>query len=228
MLFRKPVSNNGLEKMKRLQYYKSLLKKLHAEITLANAISLSRIPLVLLSFYFFKNNPLLLSVSLAIVYLFDLVDGYISRKYGLGNSPRGADIDIFSDHCVELIIVFTFAYKMGFIPKPIPWILAVRDLITDFLRFYNLTIYDHARKETHPHKAFGTFDKAGRCIYSLVKIIEAVVVPLIPSTGLWLSIAHVLVSLYRGWPILTSNTSQQIYRQIYENFTKRRVYKQDK
>jgi phosphatidylglycerophosphate synthase len=202
-----------------------LKNKFIAEITPANAVSLSRIPLVLTAFALAKDRPPLLAALLAGVHALDGVDGYIARKWGLGGSPHGADIDILSDHAVELIIAFEFAYRMKVIPKAIPWILATRDITTDFLRLYNEMIFAAGQGETHPHKAFGTFGKGGRAFSVIVKITESVVVPLMPSMGVWLSIAHVLANLYRGLPVVTSKTSRQIYRQIFENITKQQAQK---
>src|SRR3989344_1644163 len=186
-------------------YDKKFTRRLLNEFTAANAISLSRIPLLLTSFAIAKDNPPLLSALLTLVYALDGADGYVARK-GLGNSPWGAHVDILSDHIVELITVFEFAYDMKIIPQQVPWILASRDVVTDFMRLYNAVVISGTDDDSHPHTSFGTFDRAGRFLSSSVKVAEAVTVPIVPSLGLTLSTAHVLTSLYRGFPVVSSPT----------------------
>ncbi|MBI4226465.1 CDP-alcohol phosphatidyltransferase family protein [Candidatus Roizmanbacteria bacterium] len=199
-------------------YDKQLIRRLIKEITAANAISVSRIPLLLTSFALAKDNPVLLSALIGVVFFLDSADGYAARK-GLGNSPMGPHLDIGVDHMVEIAIVTKFAYEMNLIPHAIPWILAARNCLTDFMRLYNAFIFVDA--ETHPHKSFGTFDNSGRFISAAVKTIEGVVLPIFPSLGVHLSIAHVLASLYRGLPIMTSEKSRLIYKHILERIASR-------
>jgi len=199
-------------------YNKEFAKKLQAEVTIANAISLSRIPILIVSFAVAKDRPRLLATLLTVVYALDAADGYVARRWGLGNSPYGANIDIISDHLVELLISFQFAYTMRRIPKTVPWILLTRNVIIDFLRLYNFLKPSSENGEKHPHKAFGTFDRIGRALSGITKATEAIVIPLKPALGLSLSIAHILISFYRAFPVLTSKTSQQIYSKLLSKF----------
>ncbi len=209
-------SNHVLEKDGQLPFYKDYDKQLNrrliSEITAANIVSASRMPLLLTSFAIAKDNPLLLSALLGVTYSLDAADGYIARR-GLGNSQFGGHIDILSDHIVELMTMFEFAYGINAIPKEYPWILSARNAMTDFLRLYN-AFYHTDLQEDHPHKAFGTFDRFGRALSGGVKTFEAVTIPIVPSLGIYTSTAHVLTSIYRGIPILTSRRSKEIYAEL--------------
>ncbi|MEK7597460.1 MAG: CDP-alcohol phosphatidyltransferase family protein [Patescibacteria group bacterium] len=209
-------SNHVLEKDGQLPFYKDYNKQLNrrliSEITAANIVSISRIPLLFTSFAIAKDNPLLLSALLGVIYSLDAADGYVARR-GLGNSEFGGHIDILSDHIVELMTMFEFAYDMNAIPKEVPWILTARNAMTDFLRLYNA--FSHTDlQEDHPHKAFGTFDRFGRTFSGGVKTIEALTIPIVPSLGIYTSTAHVLTSIYRGIPVLTSPRSKEIYAEL--------------
>lgn len=209
-------SNHVLENDGQLPFYrdynKQLNRRLISEITAANVVSISRIPLLLTSFAIAKDNPLLLSALLGVTYSLDVADGYIARR-GLGNSQFGGHIDIFSDHIIELMTMFEFAYGMDVIPKAYPWILTARNAMTDFLRLYN-AFSQADLQEDHPHKAFGTFDRFGRALSGSVKTIEALTIPIVPSLGIGISTVHVLTSIYRGIPVLTSPRSKEIYAEL--------------
>lgn len=212
-------ANYVLEKNGCLPFYKyydkSFMRRLVKEITAANIVSVSRVPLLLTSFALAKDNPWLLSSFLATIFALDAVDGSLARK-GLGNSVAGPHIDILSDHIVEFITMFEFAYELGAVPHEVPWILAARDSATDFMRLYNAVFLSGDTTDTHPHVSFGTFDKAGRALSAGVKTVEAITVPIVPSLGIYLSTAHVLTSLYRGLPVVTSDRSKKIYKNILE------------
>src|SRR3990167_6669175 len=217
-------ANYVLEKNGCLPFYihydKSFTRRLVKEITAANVVSISRIPLLLTSFAVARDNPWLLSSLLATIFAIDAVDGSLARK-GFGNSSAGPHIDILSDHIVEFITVFEFAYNLNAIPHEVPWILAARDAVTDFMRLYNAVFLSNDATSAHPHASFGTFDKVGRVMSFGVKTVEAVTVPIIPSLGIYLSTAHVLTSLYRGLPVITSDKSKKIYKHILERLKNR-------
>lgn len=216
-------SNYVLEKNGNVPFYKhydkQLTRRLVKEITAANIVSLSRIPLLLTAFAVGKNNPPLLSALIGIVFALDAADGYVARK-GFGNSPAGPHIDIVLDHIVELITVGEFAYEMGVIPSGVPWILGIRNVMTDFMRLYNAITFAHY-EETHPHTSFGTSDTTGKFISGAVKTVEGITVPIIPSLGVYLSTAHVVTSLYRGLPVLLSDRSKRIYHHIFKRLAKK-------
>lgn len=199
-----------------------LMKQLSEEVTLANALSISRIPLAILSFAIAKRRPpWLLSLLHALGCFLDIADGYVARKWGAGNSPHGAHIDILCDHIAEQVVMFEFAYQTRTVPKAVPWILTIRNCITDILRIFNSFKPLADNGETHPHKAFGTFDRAGRNLSGIIKITEFIIVPLIPATGNWLSGAHVCISLYRGLPVLISPVTQKIARSTISTIKER-------
>ena len=202
-------------------YDKSFTRRLVKEITAANVVSISRIPLLLTSFAVARDNPWLLSSLLATIFALDAADGSLARK-GFGNSPAGPHIDILSDHVVEFITIFEFAYNLNSVPHEVPWILAARNAATDFMRLYNAVfLTGENNNDSHPHVSFGTFDNAGRALSAGVKTVEAVTVPIIQSLGIYLSTAHVLTSLYRGLPVIKSDRSKQIYRDIFKRLKNR-------
>ena len=204
----------------------SFTKQVMEEVTLANALSISRIPLALLSFAIAKRYPpWLLSAIHALGCFLDIADGYVARKWGLGNSRYGADIDILCDHIAEQVVMFEFAYQTRTIPKAVPWILTIRNSITDSLRIFNSFNPVTENGETHPHKAFGTFGRVGRNFSGLIKIMEVIIVPLVPATGVWLSRAHVFISLYRGLPVVTSPITQKIARSMLSTITRKKSCK---
>lgn len=226
-------SNHVLEKDGQLPFYKDYNKQLNriliSEITAANIVSAARIPLLFTSFAIARDNPFLLSALLGVTYSLDAADGFVAKK-GLGNSRFGGQVDILTDHVVELMTMFEFAYGMDVIPKAYPWILTARNAMTDFLRLYNA--FSRAdSQEDHPHKAFRTFDRFGRALSGGVKTAEAMAIPIMPSLGIDASMAtiastiHVATNLYRGLPVFTSRRSKEIYGELWQ---KMKIKKKEK
>ena len=209
-------ANFVLEKDGSLPFYvyydRSINRRVVNEFSLANAISLGRIPLLLTSFSIAKDNPLLLSALLGTVFALDAADGFAARKMKLGQTPAGAHIDILTDHVVELTTMFEFAYQMEVVPKSIPWALLSRNVATDFLRLYKA--FQSDAKETHPHKSFGTFGAKGRAIYAGIKTLEAIAIPIMPTLGLCLPFAHLGTSLVRALPLFKSKTTSEIINKL--------------
>lgn len=103
---------------------------------MANLITLSRFPLILLILIlFFWGGPAgqLVSVPLILILiLMDSLDGYVARRYKQ-DSLLGSALDIATDRSVELVLWVTFAY-LDMIPLLIPLIVIVRGTLTDSVR----------------------------------------------------------------------------------------------
>lgn len=110
-------------------------------MSLANTITLARLPLLLLLvvFLFVPLWPVrLLGLGLLIVlYLMDWFDGYVAR---LRNevTEMGAMLDVALDRAVENILWITFMY-LGMVPLWVPIVFLVRSFIVDGIRGVALT-----------------------------------------------------------------------------------------
>jgi CDP-diacylglycerol--glycerol-3-phosphate 3-phosphatidyltransferase len=105
-------------------------------MSLANTITLARLPLLLL-LVAFLFVPLwhvrLLGLGLLIIlYLMDWFDGYVAR---LRNevTEMGAVLDIALDRAVENILWITFMY-LGMVPLWVPIVFLIRSFIVDGIR----------------------------------------------------------------------------------------------
>ncbi|MHB8067910.1 MAG: CDP-alcohol phosphatidyltransferase family protein [Desulfobaccales bacterium] len=110
-------------------------------MSLANTITLARLPLLLLlvAFLFVPYWQVrLLGLGLLIIlYLLDWFDGYVAR---LRNevTEMGAVLDIALDRAVENILWITFMY-LGMVPLWVPIIFLIRSFIVDGIRGVALT-----------------------------------------------------------------------------------------
>jgi CDP-diacylglycerol--glycerol-3-phosphate 3-phosphatidyltransferase len=105
-------------------------------MSLANTITLARLPLLLL-LVAFLFVPLwqvrLMGLGLLIIlYLMDWFDGYVAR---LRNevTEMGAVLDIALDRAVENILWITFMY-LGMVPLWVPIVFLIRSFIVDGIR----------------------------------------------------------------------------------------------
>lgn len=221
--------NFVLERNGSLPYYihydEQLVRRIINELTVANGISVARIPLLMLSFFLAGDNPYLLSGFVGAIHVLDALDGYVARK-GFGQSSSGHLADIASDHFVELMILFEYAYSKGFIPTGVPWIIAARNSSVDLLRLYNAFDQGLGMPAAHPHEAFGTNGQAGkiaRTLYGVTKALGDMIIPIIPSLGISIAGIHIGASIARAIPVWTSSTSQKIYKEILERFSGQRL-----
>jgi len=103
---------------------------------LANWITLSRFPLLLISvliLYFGSATVRLAGVALLFVGLMlDTVDGMVARKTGQ-TSLFGSVLDIAADRTYELVLWVCFA-DLAMIPVAIPLIIIARTTLTDAFR----------------------------------------------------------------------------------------------
>jgi len=105
-------------------------------ISLANLITLTRLPLLLLlvALLFVENFALQLAgVGLLIVlFLMDWFDGYVARVRR-EVTEMGAVLDVALDRAVENILWLTFTY-LGMVPLWVPIVFLIRSFIVDGVR----------------------------------------------------------------------------------------------
>jgi CDP-diacylglycerol--glycerol-3-phosphate 3-phosphatidyltransferase len=103
---------------------------------LANWITLSRIPLLLINvLILYFGSPELKLAGVALLFLglmLDTVDGVVARRRGQ-TSLFGSVIDIAADRAYELILWVCFAH-LGLVPIAIPLIVLARTTLTDAFR----------------------------------------------------------------------------------------------
>ena len=103
---------------------------------LANTITLSRFPLLLVTLLALYQGPApvrLAAVGLLFIGLMlDTVDGMVARRTGT-TSLFGSVLDIAADRTYELVLWFCFA-EMGMIPLVIPLVVIARTALTDAFR----------------------------------------------------------------------------------------------
>jgi len=103
---------------------------------LANWITLSRFPLLLIStLILYRGSPLVQVAGAALLFLglmLDTVDGMLARRTGQ-TSLLGSVLDIAADRIYELVLWVGFA-DLGMIPMTIPFVVVARTTLTDALR----------------------------------------------------------------------------------------------
>ena len=103
---------------------------------LANWITLSRLPLLLLNvLILYRGSPALRLAGTALLFvglMLDTVDGLVARRTGK-TSLFGSVLDIAADRAYELVLWVCFA-DLGFIPIAIPLIVIARTTLTDAFR----------------------------------------------------------------------------------------------
>lgn len=143
-------------------------------MSLANTITLARLPLLLLlvAFLFVPLGPVrLLGLGLLIIlYLMDWFDGYVAR---LRNevTEMGAVLDIALDRSVENILWITFMY-LGMVPLWVPIVFLVRSFIVDGIRGVALTQGQSGFGMMHsPWGRFLVASRFMRAFYGLAKAV---------------------------------------------------------
>jgi phosphatidylglycerophosphate synthase len=103
---------------------------------LANWITLSRLPLLLVNILIlYRGTPALKLAGAAILFvglMLDTIDGMVARKTGK-TSLFGSVLDIAADRAYELVLWVCFAER-GLIPVAIPLIVIARTTLTDAFR----------------------------------------------------------------------------------------------
>lgn len=103
---------------------------------LANWITLSRFPLLLLNILiFYRGSPPVRLAGVGLLFvglMLDTLDGVVARKTGQ-TSLFGSVLDIAADRTYELVLWICFA-GLGLIPVAIPLIVIARTTLTDAFR----------------------------------------------------------------------------------------------
>ena len=103
---------------------------------LANCITLSRLPLLLINVVIlYRGSPSMRLAGTALLFLglmLDTVDGVVARRTGQ-TSLFGSVLDIAADRAYELVLWVCFS-DLGFIPTAIPLIVIARTTLTDAFR----------------------------------------------------------------------------------------------
>jgi CDP-diacylglycerol--glycerol-3-phosphate 3-phosphatidyltransferase len=166
-------------------------------MSVANTITLARLPLLLLlvAFLFVPSFPLrLLGLGLLIVlYLMDWFDGYVAR---LRNevTELGAVLDIALDRAVENILWITFMY-LGLVPFWVPIVFLIRSFVVDGIRGVALTRGKSGFGMMHtPLGRFLVASRFMRAFYGLAKAV--VFCQLYLTHALALQDPQVLVTLH--------------------------------
>lgn len=141
---------------------------------LANYITLSRYPLLLVFLLlFYSENPVLVLVSVPLLLfaiLLDSLDGYIARSLHL-SSMMGSVLDIALDRTYELVL-WVILLDFRLVPAVIPIIVIVRTVLTDALR--SLGVSEGKRPFDQQSGRLGTFLVKSpwmRTTYSVTKIL---------------------------------------------------------
>jgi CDP-diacylglycerol--glycerol-3-phosphate 3-phosphatidyltransferase len=165
-------------------------------MSLANAITLARLPLLLLlvGFLFVPVFPVqILGVGLLIIlFLMDWFDGYVAR---LRNevTQLGAVLDVALDRAVENILWITFLY-LGMVALWVPIVFLIRSFIIDGIRGVALTRGKSGFGMMHT--PWGRFLVASRFMRAFYGLAKAVVFSLLYLThALALNDPRILVTL---------------------------------
>lgn len=140
---------------------------------LANWITLSRFPLLLLSILaLYLGSPAVRIAGVALLFLglmLDTVDGMVARRTGQ-TSLMGSVLDIAADRVYELVLWVYFA-GLGMIPTAIPLIVVARTSLTDAFR--SIGIVEGTAPFAQHRTAFGRFLVSStwmRTGYSVAKV----------------------------------------------------------
>jgi len=166
-------------------------------ISIANLITLARLPLLLIvvGLMFVPNLPLrLVGLALLIVlFLLDWFDGYVARlRHEV--TELGAVLDIALDRSVENILWITFMY-LGLVPLWVPIVFLIRSFVVDGVRGVAL-----ARGQSGfgmMHSALGRFLVASRFMRALYGLAKGVIFSLLYLTwALALKDPNILITLH--------------------------------
>lgn len=166
-------------------------------MSLANIITLARLPLLLLlvGLLFVPDFAVRLCglVLLIILFLMDWFDGYVAR---LRNevTELGAVLDIAIDRAVENILWISFMY-LGLVPLWVPIVFLIRSFIVDSIRGVALT----RRKSGFGmmYSPLGRFLVASRFMRALYGLAKGVIFGLLYLTwALALKDPNILITLH--------------------------------
>jgi CDP-diacylglycerol---glycerol-3-phosphate 3-phosphatidyltransferase len=166
-------------------------------MSLANLITLARLPLLLLvvGFLFMPNFAVRLCglALLIVLFLMDWFDGYVARLRQ-EVTELGAVLDIAIDRAVENILWITFMY-LGLVPLWVPIIFLIRSFIVDSIRGVALTRGKSGFGMMHSR--LGRFLVASRFMRALYGLAKSVIFGLLYLTwALALKDPNILITLH--------------------------------
>lgn len=166
-----------------------------AQMSTANIITLSRLPLLLLlvGLLYLQWAPAALAdlVLLAVLYLMDWFDGYWARTKNQV-TDLGSVLDIAIDRVVENVLWIVFAH-LGKVPVWVPILFIIRSFVVDGLRGFALTRGYSAFGMMH--SPWGRFLVSGRFMRGLYGLAKG-----LAFGGLTLEMALELGSAWLGHP----------------------------
>ncbi len=166
-------------------------------MSLANLITLGRLPLLLLlvALLFVPSFPLRL-VGLGMLltlFLMDWFDGFVARARN-EVTEMGAVLDIALDRSVENVLWITFMY-LGMVPLWVPILFLIRSFIVDGMRGVALARGKSGFGMMHsPWGRFLVASRSMRALYGLTKAAAFCVLYL--TSALALKIPNVLLTLH--------------------------------
>lgn len=162
---------------------------------MANIITLARFPLIIIYLtvlYYGNSTGLLLNTPLIIlIFLLDVLDGWIARKRG-ETSLLGSVLDIATDRTMEYVLWVVYAH-LNLIPVVVPIIVIIRGTMVDAVRSIGMKSGISAFEQIQsPISRFLVSSRFMRAFYGTVKTIAA---------GL-LTLAFGLINLNSPWSVL--------------------------
>jgi phosphatidylglycerophosphate synthase len=180
---------------------------------LANWITLSRVPLLLLSLVgLYQVSPTFRLVSVVLVsvgLLLDTVDGVVARRTGR-SSLFGSVLDIALDRMYELALWVAFA-DLGMVPVAIPLIVITRTALTDAVRSIGvgqgMAPFDQHRSAIGRFLVGSPWMRTGYSIskvaaFSGLALAHAIAAEPIGAAGLTLGWVAAGICVLRGLPVL--------------------------
>jgi len=172
-------------------------------MSLANLITLARLPLLLLivGLLFLPSfHAGMVGVGLLVVlYLMDWFDGYIARlRHEV--TEMGAVLDVALDRAVENILWITFMY-LGMVPLWVPIVFLSRSFIVDGVR--GVALSQGKSGFGMMHTPWGRFLVASRFMRAFYGLAKAVVFGMLYLT-------HVLALRYPGVPATLHSLNQSL------------------
>jgi len=175
------------------------LKSSQDLFTKPNIISMLRIPILLLAVYILiSGNYLAAATLILVVFLMDVLDGYIARKFH-EETEFGKVVDEIGDRIVENVLFMTFAY-LQYIPLWAPIIIIMRAIVVDSYVLHK----NPSRKETTKYNKLIRSD-ISRGGYGFSKLVLFIGLSLYPILSQFyqnmffiLMIFVVLFSIFRG------------------------------
>jgi len=166
-------------------------------MSLANIITLARLPLLLLlvGLLFVPDFAVRLCglALLAILFLMDWFDGYVARLRD-EVTELGAVLDIAIDRAVENILWISFMY-LGLVPLWVPIVFLIRSFIVDSIRAVALTRGKSGFGMMH--SPVGRFLVASRFMRALYGLAKGVIFGLLYLTwALALKDPNILITLH--------------------------------